>query len=106
MGRDNWQKTSIDSQNHEIESLNKNIKEMESKHEEQMRLKQPVWNPLEESNNSLASKDEEINEVHRKLNAQDDKVSDLESSIGEKDDEIKGLSKNQETLRNDYEKKK
>ena len=180
--RDNWQKTSIDSQNHEIESLNKNIKEMESKHEEQMRLKTEKFEKwitqkenaleqekrekismqekfeqtqvkmaglqkqleqqqqsyknleemlieninnnsklsnekndvekslanakleLEESNNSLASKDEEMNEVHRKLNAQDDKVSDLESSIGEKDDEIKGLSKNQETLKNDYEK--
>ena len=37
--RDNWQKTSIDSQNHEIESLNKRIEEQESNHEEQMRLK-------------------------------------------------------------------
>ena len=37
--RDNWQKTSIDSQNHEIEFLNKRIEEQESNHEEQMRLK-------------------------------------------------------------------
>ena len=37
--RDNWQKTSIDSQNYEIESLNKRIKEMEARHEEEMRVR-------------------------------------------------------------------
>ena len=37
--RDNWQKTSIDSQNYEVESLSKRIKEMEAHYEEEIRLK-------------------------------------------------------------------
>lgn len=102
--RDNWQKTSIDSQNHGVELLNKSIKELESNHEEQMRLKQQVRSALEESNNSLASKNDEMSEVHKKIDEQDDKVSDLELSIGEKDDEIKQLNKSQENLKIDYEK--
>ena len=37
--RDNWQKTSIDCQNYEIESLHKRIQEMERSHSQQMREK-------------------------------------------------------------------
>lgn len=181
--RDNWQKTSIDCQNYEIESLHKRIQEMETSHSQQMREKaegfekwimqkessleseknarKDVEQSLEESqvnivglkkqleqqqlsyknlevmlaekhaanhqlsqekkdmekslaktkeelddsNQILLTRNEEIQNIQKKVIDQINQMSDMESSMSAKDDEIKDLNKNKDWLKNDYEKK-
>ena len=97
--RENWQKTSIDSQNHEIELLNKRIEDLENNHEEQMRLKAKKFekwitqkeNALEEQkleNKKLLERFEQANvEVagyKKQLEQQEQSYKNLEEMLIEK----------------------
>ena len=90
--RDNWQKTSIDSQNHEIELLNKSIKDLESNHEEQMRLKAEKFEKwITQKENALEHEKREKIRLQEKFEQTQVKMVGLQKQLEQQQQSYKNL---------------
>ena len=90
--RDNWQKTSIDSQNYEIELLNKRIKELETANEEEMRLKAEEFERwITQKENSLETEKNMRKDVEQNLEQAQVDIVGLQKQLEQQQQSYKNL---------------
>merc|ERR1712150_192724 len=90
--RDNWQKTSIDSQNCGVELLNKRIKEMEEAHVHQMREKSKEFEQwITQKENSLELEKSSKKDVEHQLEQAQVDIVGLKKQLEQQQQSYKNL---------------